>query len=254
MSDNFVPLSSQLGVSGTSYRLQLGKLGNKWAVRIIKGRDVVASTVLDDLNGNMIVGFVIRETAIPNLNPYSIMKTVQFLTREAKGNEERMKKTGIPAPKPSGAPARSVATTSAPSAMQGKVDKELMSSEDVRASYRVLPKPKPDTVESPSLQANVTSNQPASVSTKPPQTRSATGRALKPIPGAGSGTSSTASSQSAPVSASTTASGEEPSKPSSQASISGDALKEINNKLTKIMDMLVGLEERLDNIESKFEK
>ena len=83
MSTDFTPLSSQLGVAGTSYRIQLGKMGKNWAARILKGNDVVASTSFNDdqLNGNLVVGFVMRETAIPNLHPYQIMKTVQFLTR-----------------------------------------------------------------------------------------------------------------------------------------------------------------------------
>ena len=93
----FIPLTSELGVPGTSYRIQLGEINEKWAVRLIKGRDVIDSYVFKDEdvegdfpNQNIIVGWVLRTVAIPNINPHQIMKTTQALVKQAlKRKEER---------------------------------------------------------------------------------------------------------------------------------------------------------------------
>jgi len=86
----FIPLTGQLGISGTSYRLQLGLINGKWASRILKGKDVLDSYVYKDMevegefpNQNFIVGWVLRTVAIPNINPHQIMKTTQALVKQA---------------------------------------------------------------------------------------------------------------------------------------------------------------------------
>ncbi|MFX1499673.1 MAG: hypothetical protein ACFFDH_01765 [Promethearchaeota archaeon] len=93
----FEPLTSQLGVPGTSYRLQLGLINEKWAVRMVKGQDIIDSYVFKDEdvegdfpNQNIIVGWVLRTVAIPNINPHQVMKTTQALVKQAlKRKEER---------------------------------------------------------------------------------------------------------------------------------------------------------------------
>ncbi|MDX1797871.1 MAG: zinc ribbon domain-containing protein [Candidatus Lokiarchaeia archaeon] len=94
----FVPLSSQLGVAGTSYRIQLGEINEKWAVRLLKGKDAIDSYVFkeEDVQGdfpnqNIIVGWVLRTVAIPNINPHQIMKTTQALVKQAIKNKEEKK-------------------------------------------------------------------------------------------------------------------------------------------------------------------
>ena len=93
----FIPLTGQLGIPGTSYRLQLGLINEKWAVRLLKGKDVLDSYVFKDEdssggfpNQNLIVGYVLRTVAIPNINPHQIMKTTQALVKQAvKKREDR---------------------------------------------------------------------------------------------------------------------------------------------------------------------
>ena len=96
----FIPLTSQLGVPGTSYRLQLGEINEKWAVRMLKGKEVIDSYVFKDEdvqgdfpNQNIIVGWVLRTVAIPNINPHQVMKTTQALVKQAikKKEEKRVK-------------------------------------------------------------------------------------------------------------------------------------------------------------------
>ena len=95
----FIPLTGQLGISGTSYRLQLGLINGKWASRLLKGKDVLDSYVYKEMevegeypNQNFIVGWVLRTVAIPNINPHQIMKTTQALVKQAveKKNEKKI--------------------------------------------------------------------------------------------------------------------------------------------------------------------
>ncbi|MFX1374798.1 MAG: zinc ribbon domain-containing protein [Promethearchaeota archaeon] len=94
----FEPLTSQLGVPGTSYRIQLGLINGKWASRLLKGRDVIDSYVYKDEdtgsgfpNQNLIVGWVLRTVAIPNINPHQVMKTTQALVKQAIQKKEERK-------------------------------------------------------------------------------------------------------------------------------------------------------------------
>ncbi|MBY9004140.1 MAG: zinc ribbon domain-containing protein [Candidatus Lokiarchaeota archaeon] len=95
----FIPLSSQLGIPGTSYRIQLGLINDKWASRLLKGNDILDSYVYKDEdvgeqgfpNQNMIVGWVLRTIAIPNINPHQIMKTTQVLVKQAQQKKEQQK-------------------------------------------------------------------------------------------------------------------------------------------------------------------
>lgn len=94
----FEPLTSQLGVPGTSYRIQLGLINDKWASRLLKGRDVIDSYVYKDEdveggfpNQNLIVGWVLRTVAIPNINPHQVMKTTQALVKQAIQKKEERK-------------------------------------------------------------------------------------------------------------------------------------------------------------------
>jgi phosphatidate phosphatase PAH1 len=94
----FEPLSSQLGIAGTSYRIQLGLINEKWASRLLKGNTVIDSYIYKDEdvesgfpNQNLIVGWVIRTVAIPNINPHQIMKTTQALVKQAIEQKEQKK-------------------------------------------------------------------------------------------------------------------------------------------------------------------
>ncbi|MFX1408926.1 MAG: zinc ribbon domain-containing protein [Promethearchaeota archaeon] len=98
MSLNFEPLTSQLGVPGTSYRLQLGLINGKWASRLLKGNEVIDSYVFKDEdvqgdipNQNRIVSWVLMTVAIPNINPHQIMKTTQALVKQALEKRDQKK-------------------------------------------------------------------------------------------------------------------------------------------------------------------
>ena len=62
----FFPLSDQLGIPGTPNRFLLGLINDKWAIRLLKDKDVIDSYVFkeEDMsasgfpNQNLIVGWV----------------------------------------------------------------------------------------------------------------------------------------------------------------------------------------------------
>ena len=94
----FIPLTSELGIPGTSYRIQLGLINDKWASRLLKGKGVIDSYVYKDEdtaggfpNQNLIVGWVLRTIAIPNINPHQVMKTTQALVKQALRRKEERK-------------------------------------------------------------------------------------------------------------------------------------------------------------------
>lgn len=261
MSQNFNPLSSQLGITGTSYRLQVGKIGNSWAARILKGNECVASTTFNELNGNLIVGFVMQETAIPNLNPYQIMKTVQFLTKEAQGNELRQKSQGIPAPGPevqarTQAAAAAIAATPAPSQARATPTKaagnsELASEDDTRASYRIVPRAREEVaVETPQSTATADVKWEGLVIL-------GKDRKLNPIPSAdGSGnaapTANVAPAPAASSKAAAPAAAPVVAKASTPAPAATTGQKStIEDRVAKIEASIARIEERLAKIEEK---
>ncbi len=90
MSENqdFQPLTPQLGIAGSSYQLQMGKVNGFWAIRLVKGKNVLASKVYkenpDELPlGNHLTGWALSVIAIPNINPYQIQKTIGFIRQKA---------------------------------------------------------------------------------------------------------------------------------------------------------------------------
>ena len=103
MSDQqgFVPLSAQLGIPGSSYMIQLGKVNNIWSVRLAKGPNVLDSKVFHNYkdpegnnppNANTIVGWILQVLPIPNLNPYQIVKSVGFIRQESIRRSEEAKR------------------------------------------------------------------------------------------------------------------------------------------------------------------
>ena len=97
-NQNFQPLTPQLGIAGSSYQLEMGKVNNFWAIRLVKARDVLASKVYKDTPspeelplGNHLTGWVLSVLAIPNINTYQIQKTIGFLRQKALRNLEEQK-------------------------------------------------------------------------------------------------------------------------------------------------------------------
>jgi RNA polymerase subunit RPABC4/transcription elongation factor Spt4 len=82
-NENFVPYSSPMPIPGSSYSAQVGKVDEKWALRLVKGRDVLDTGYFSELNGNQIIAFIIQSLAIPMINPYQISQSVKALIKQA---------------------------------------------------------------------------------------------------------------------------------------------------------------------------
>jgi len=97
MSNNdFKPFSNIYGISGTSYLIQLGMIHNKWAIILLKAKDVLDYHIFKDVDvdklpeRDRIVNWILY--AIPfDINPQHIIKTVSILMKEADKNKEKKK-------------------------------------------------------------------------------------------------------------------------------------------------------------------
>jgi len=86
----------------------LGLINGKWACRLLKGNTLKDSYVFKDEdlsasgfpNQNLIVGWVLRTVANPNINPHQIMKTIQALAKQAITKREEKKDGGDRFPYP----------------------------------------------------------------------------------------------------------------------------------------------------------
>ncbi len=97
-NQNFQPMTPQLGIAGSSYQLEIGKVNKYWAIRLVKSRDVLASKVYKDIPnheeiplGNHLTGWVLSVLAIPGINTYQIQKTIGFLRQKAMRTVEQQK-------------------------------------------------------------------------------------------------------------------------------------------------------------------
>ncbi len=123
----FVPYSSPMGIPGSSYLAQVGKKDDQWALRIVKGKEILEEGLFDELNGNKMIAFIIQNLAIPMINPYQISQSVKALIRQAERGPVQMApaqpagaeaSTGFSAapaaPASSGAPMAPPSTSAAP--------------------------------------------------------------------------------------------------------------------------------------------
>ncbi|MHA1380679.1 MAG: double zinc ribbon domain-containing protein [Candidatus Helarchaeota archaeon] len=98
--EKFVPYSSPIPIAGTSYAAQIGKENESdtaWIVRLIKGKQVMDKESFSELNGNLMIAFIMRATAIPMLNPYKISQNIKMLIKQAeRGQPLTAKPTAAP--------------------------------------------------------------------------------------------------------------------------------------------------------------
>jgi len=93
---DFEPLTGQLGISGTSYSVQLGLINGKWAIKLMRGKEVIDCYIFKKLDKNQLPGSeeIIRWilNAIPlNINPHHVSKTAQILLKQAEENKNKKK-------------------------------------------------------------------------------------------------------------------------------------------------------------------
>ena len=92
-TQDFTPFTPALGIAGSSYQIQLGKVNDFWAIRLVRGRgEVLASKVYNDTQSKELpltkhlTGWVLSVMTIPNINTYQVQKTIGFLRQKAERN------------------------------------------------------------------------------------------------------------------------------------------------------------------------
>ena len=81
-------MKDALGIPGTSYKIQLGIIDERWALHLLKGQDVIDFYILKDEDVkdgipklDVLVGWLLRTLALPNIGTHNIITTVQALIR-----------------------------------------------------------------------------------------------------------------------------------------------------------------------------
>lgn len=76
-------------IASTSYRIQLGLIKNKWAIRLLKGSGVVACYIFRNIGsknlpeGNQIISWILYTVPL-SINPHQIWMTVQVLLKQVR--------------------------------------------------------------------------------------------------------------------------------------------------------------------------
>lgn len=95
-SMEFTPLTSRLGISGTSYGIQLGIINSKWTSILLHGEKRIAVNIYQDRYENIpeihqIINWTLNTIPIPNINPRHVSMTVSLLIKQATENKEKKK-------------------------------------------------------------------------------------------------------------------------------------------------------------------
>lgn len=87
MSQEYQPLTQKYLLPMTSYWVELGRLGDRWAVRIFRGPTEIAMTPLTtDLNHNEIFNAIQNNVAMPMFSPERMFGTIGRMVQEARMN------------------------------------------------------------------------------------------------------------------------------------------------------------------------
>ncbi|MFX0057990.1 MAG: hypothetical protein ACFE85_14735 [Candidatus Hodarchaeota archaeon] len=97
MSDKgFEPLTDYLGISGTSYIVQIGEINRKWAVLLLRGNEIIECHIFNEIGENEfpnkedIIKWILN-TIILKVNTYQVQRTVNILIEQAKVNKIKKK-------------------------------------------------------------------------------------------------------------------------------------------------------------------
>ncbi len=83
MSD-FYPISPLIGITNTSYAAQAGVMDDKWAVRVVRGKKVIAEKTINSLDLESVVGVIYGHARIEGLSRHSVAMTAGRLMQYAR--------------------------------------------------------------------------------------------------------------------------------------------------------------------------
>ena len=87
MSQEYQPITQKYLLPMTSYLVELGRVGDQWAVRIFRGPTEIGTTRLTtDLNHNEIFNAVQNNVSMPMFSPERMFGTIGRMVQEARMN------------------------------------------------------------------------------------------------------------------------------------------------------------------------
>lgn len=85
MSEEYQPLTQRYLLPLTSYLVELGKIANRWAIRIFRGKTEIGTTPLTtDLNHNEIFNAIQNNVSMPMFSPERMFGTIGRMVQEAR--------------------------------------------------------------------------------------------------------------------------------------------------------------------------
>ncbi len=85
MNQEYQPVTQRYILPLTSYLVELGKIGDRWAVRIFRGRTEIGITPLTtDLNHNEIFNAIQNNVSMPMFSPERMFGTIGRMVQEAR--------------------------------------------------------------------------------------------------------------------------------------------------------------------------
>ena len=87
MSEEYQPITQMYLLPMTSYLVELGRIGNRWAVRIFRGKTEIGTAPLTtDLNHNEIFNTIQNNVSMPMFSPERMFGTIGRMVQEARMN------------------------------------------------------------------------------------------------------------------------------------------------------------------------
>jgi hypothetical protein len=94
MSEEYQAVTQRYVLPLTSYLVELGRIGDRWAVRVFRGNtEVGTAPLMSDLNHNEIFNAIQNNVSMPMFSPERLFGTIARLVQEA-----RSKSSGGPSP------------------------------------------------------------------------------------------------------------------------------------------------------------
>jgi len=92
MSEQYQAITQRYVLPLTSYLVELGRIGDRWAVRVFRGNtEVGIAPLTSDLNHNEIFNAIQNNVSMPMFSPERMFGTIARLVQEA-----RSKSSGAP--------------------------------------------------------------------------------------------------------------------------------------------------------------
>lgn len=100
MAQEYQPVTQQYLLPMTSYLVELGRMGDRWAIKIYRGKTEIGTTPLTtDLNHNEIFNAIQNNVSMPMFSPERMFGTIGRMVQEARANT-----SDSPGPQPGSIP------------------------------------------------------------------------------------------------------------------------------------------------------